>query len=217
MTLDKTHGRRVLQTTPTHWKIGLALGSALFPFFAGHDILAAYAAEAGCTMAAIAPDVPFFFEFKLDERAGRPPMKNPEARLPLIWHSGEALHSIPVWIVMGGIVYSLSFMMPFVFAMFLWGCMAGWASHIIADTLSHGGDLSERGKYLAQSDVSYLYPCNLIFPRMAIRLRVAEYRIDHGIRWPLKPFEQKTNSIANVIIVLAQSAYVSWLLFTLGQ
>ena len=165
--------------TYTHLAVGAAIGATLFP----HD----YVAQAGCIVGAASSDVAFALEYASDRIKGLKPFAS---RPWVIREIGEAAHSVPVLLFFVATVAMDQNSVPHDIASFLSALSVGWISHILIDMFTHGGDMSQHGKMLAATDVSYLWPLNKIDPMVRIQPRVWEYRYDHGVLWPLKPFEQ---------------------------
>lgn len=164
--------------TYTHLAIGAALGTLAYR----NDPLA----QLCCVIGAGGSDVGFALEFAAHKFKGLAPMKQKRPRW--LREIGEAAHSLPLWFAVLVAIWFSADTRLFVLAL---AFEVGWISHIVVDVLTHGG--GKDGKKFSETDVTFMWPLNHISERADLRpLAIAEYRIDHGVLWPLKPFEQNT-------------------------
>ncbi len=151
-----------------------------------------------CFLGAIAPDMVMVPMFLRDKLQGRQPMTQ-QGRL--IMATKEISHSLPVWLSLLCIAsWMKGGMLQDVLILFL---TAGILGGILPDIPTHS---EERYR---DTDCTFLYPlgpmAKIILGTDTLRWMSAkwEYRIDFGILWPLKPWEQWFNiGVATIILTL---------------
>lgn len=142
-----------------------------------------------CFLGAIAPDMVMVPMFLRDKLQGRQPMTK---QGPLMMVLKEISHSIPVWLALLGVTISMmnEGAVRDISILFL---IAGIVGGVIPDIPTHS---EERFR---ETDCTFLYPLGPLTKAFigtdTLRWKSDrwEYRIGHGVLWPLKSWEKYFN------------------------
>jgi len=184
-----------VQTFPSHALLGVLVGEIAVT--AGmtaeyHPSVIWFVAFLG----AIAPDMVMVPMFVRDKLEGRQPMT---MQGPITMMLKEMSHSIPLWVglLIGAFWISDPMFRDFAVLFLVAGIFGG----VLPDVPTHA---EERFR---ETDCSFLYPfggiAKMLFGIDAIRWPSDkwEYRIDHGVLWPLKDWERDFNYIVGALIL----------------
>ena len=188
-----------MQTFPSHALMGVLVAevSMTTSLVEGYSRLVVWSV---CFMGAIAPDMVMVPMFLRDKIQGRQPMTKQGA---LMMALKEISHSIPVWLGLLGV--AICFMHDGVLrdmsALFL---VAGIFGGVIPDIPTHS---EERFR---ETDCTFLWPlgplAKVLVGTDTLRWKSDrwEYRVEHGVLWPLKPWEKYFNigMIAAIVALL---------------
>lgn len=189
-----------MQTFPTHVVAGVWISEMILVYSPETFTITEGALLVGAGIAgAIAPDLVMVPMFLMDKVRGKQPMTK---QGPDIMALKELSHSIPVWLLAMLLViiifpHGILAQLGFVFT------LSGLFGGVLPDIPTHS---EERFK---ETDCTFLYPANSFFKHTLGIDRIRwpnenwEYRYDHGILWPLKPFELWFNFILIITGALA--------------
>lgn len=163
--------------TITHLPIGALLGAVLFP----HQPIA----QAVCAFGAIAPDLVIVPAFLADKVAGRDPLRKHPRYLTLL---KNPTHSFFVWCALALLGLWAGYPILTAFGI-------GGVSHVLIDVATHGDPK------INYQDPVYFWPL-----KAKVHIGTWDYRIEHGLLWPLKPPEQL------VICLAAGGTLLTWLI-----
>jgi membrane-bound metal-dependent hydrolase YbcI (DUF457 family) len=154
--------------TYTHGVIGVALGLLIFP----QQPLAQLAFAVG----AMTPDVVMIPAFALDRLKGRQALV---AQGPLLRLAKNLSHSVLLWALLLAFVWYARSVVPLWAAQMFIPFALGGLSHMAVDVFTHGD------ARLNRQDSLYFWPLQ----SRPFNIGTWDYRYDHGVLWPLKPFE----------------------------
>jgi hypothetical protein len=184
-----------MQTFPSHALMGVLVAevSMTTDLIEGYSRVAVWLV---CFLGAIAPDMVMVPMFLRDKLQGRQPMTSTG---PIMMAIKEISHSIPVWLLLLMIaLYFVNNSAPR--DMFMLFITAGLVGGVIPDIPTHS---EERFR---ETDCTFLYPfgplTRVLIGTETLRWKSNrwEYRIDHGVLWPLKTWEKYFNYIMLVMI-----------------